>query len=61
MTAVNRLALKVHRIAEKLHGEALKLGNRVKLRHKGIHSSELILQEAKNISPGELRPVTVFI
>ena len=55
-----RLAVKVHRIDEKLHRKASKLGNRVK---PGllIHSPELILQEAKNVSPGEVRPVTVFI
>ena len=63
MTAVN--AVKVHRKDEKLHRKALKLqrqqGETVKLRQRGIHSSELILQEAENISPGEVRPVTVFM
>ena len=60
MTAVN--AVKVHRRDEKLHRKALKLhGQQGETSSEGIHSSELILQEAENISPGEVRPVTVFI
>ena len=55
-----RLAVKVHRIDEKLQRKASKLGNRVKP-GLHIHSAELILQEAKNVPPGEVRPVTVFI
>lgn len=65
MSTIARLAVKVDRISEKLHRKASKLGNRETVK---LHQSrgattvkELILKEAENVPPGEVRPVTVFI
>lgn len=60
MSTIARHAVKVDRISEKLHRKASKLGNRetVKLRQsRGATTvKELILKEAKNVPPGEVRP-----